>query len=634
MPNYKLQIGKIIIPLPTNFEATLRIQNPYMSIELVGDYSFQFQIPKDDISRQVFGDVELPNVGIVAQQSYACILLADNYIVFEGFCNLRKGSNFTYSIDLSKTPGNIQKSVFEQQLSYLDLGKYEIPTTPVTTGIWFIDKTQLADATTDAFFKDDFLEYNSLIIIYIDGIEQLRASYTGGRNNDPAITITQNWEANRNSFNNVKYPNIQLLDTDIGLNFVFADTAIHNVKAVISRYEPLPARQTGPRTITHNYTAKQVSYDSIGNFPDQTLTALWTEPFFYPYIENDTAYDSSTYTGIVNKNNGSTYELNTYANRDAFGLTPAFSLKWLFEKVCTYLGYTVVSDIFTDEDIKAVHIVGSRGQDKQCPTTKLPFNIYDNIIQYNLYMPDWTIKEFLESFKILTGTGLDFRPAESKVYIKLLNDVISEKQKNDVSNRLGFLTTNNVLYKKTYQLKFSESSDNLRYKPYPLDETLKKNNVENIQSIDMKMIPALMAVDNLLPTDTEYAQVALAKANVLSMNTKMRSPLYLQDNESLQHRIFYKKTNALGEISINNNGKNLDLRIDGHKGLYEKRLKVFLDFLNSIEEYETIIALNPYELTALELDKPIHGYHIDLFIWQIEVKLPLKETSVIRLWRR
>jgi hypothetical protein len=150
----------------------------------------------------------------------------------------------------------------------------------------------------------------------------------------------------------------------------------------------------------------------------------------------------------------------------------------------------------------------------------------------------------------------------------------------------------------------------------------------------MKMIPALMAVDNLLPTDTEYAQVALAKANVLSMNTKMRSPLYLQDNESLQHRIFYKKTNALGEISINNNGKNLDLRIDGHKGLYEKRLKVFLDFLNYIEEYETIIALNPYELTALELDKPIHGYHIDLFIWQIEVKLPLKETSVIRLWRR
>lgn len=634
MPNYRLQIGKIIIQLPTNFNTTLRLQNPYMSIELVGDYTFQFQIPKDDISRQVFGDVEAPNVGIVSQQSYPCIMFADDYIIFEGFVNLRKANNFSYSIDLSKTPGNIQKSLFEQQLSFIDLGKYEIPTTPLTTGIWFVDKLQVADTKTDVFFKDDFLEYNSLIIIYIDNVEQFRAEYTGGRSSEPAITITQNWETKRNLYNNAKAPNIHLVDTDIGLNFIFADVGIHNVKAVISKYEPLPARQTGPRTITDTYTAKQVSYDSIGNFPDQTLRGTWTEPFFYPYIENDKAYDSPTYTGIVNKNNGSVYELNTYTLRDAFGLTPAFSMKWLFEKVCEYLGYQIVTDIFSDEDIKAVYIVSTRGQDKQCPTTKLPFNVYDNLIQYNLYMPDWTIKEFLESFKILTGTGLDFRPSESKVYIKLLNDVISLQDKNDMSNKLGFLITNNVLYKKTYQLKFSDSSDNLRYNPYPLDETLKINNVENLQTIDMKMTPALMAVDNLLPTDEGYALIAASKPNILSIDNRMKSPLYLQNTESLQHRIFYKKVSDVGEIIVSNNGKNLDLRIDGAKGFYEKRLKTFLDFLNSIEEYETIIALNPYEFTAVELDKPIHGYNVDLFIWQIEVNLPLKETSVIRLWRR
>lgn len=634
MPNYKLQIGNVIIPLPTDFGTTLRIQNPYMSIELVGDYSFQFQIPKDNISRQVFGDVEAPNVGIVSQQSHACMMFADDFLIFEGFCNLRKGNNFAYSIDLSKTPGNIQKSVFEQKLSYIDLGKYEIPTSEVITGIWFIDKSQLANATTDIFFKDDFLEFNSLIIIYIDNVEQFRAEYTGGRGNQAGVTITQNWETNRNVFNNSKAPNLYLYDTEIGLNFVFSDVGVHNVKAVISRYEPLPARQTGLRTITHTYTAKQVVYDSIGNFPDQTLLGTWTEPFFYPLIENDKAYDSTTYTGVVNKNDESVYELNTYTLRDAYGLTPAFSMKWLFEKVCKYLGYEIVTDIFQDEDIKAVYIVSTRGQDKQCPTTKLPFNIYDNIIQYNLYMPDWSIKEFLESFKILTGTGLDFNLSESKVYIKLLNDVISLQDKNDMSNQLGFLTTNNVLYKKTYQLKFSESSDNLRYKPFPLDETLKINNVENLQPIEMKMTPALMAVDNLLPTDEGYALIAASKPNTLSIDNRMKSPLFLQTNESLQHRIFYKKINANGEIQVSNNGKNLDLRIDGAKGFYEIRLKKFLDFLNSIEEYETIIALNPYQLTALELDKPIHGYHVDMFIWQIEVKLPLKETSLIRLWRR
>lgn len=631
MPNHKLQIGKIIIPMPTNFEATLRIQNPYMSIELVGDYSFQFQIPKDDISRQVFGDVELPSVGIVAQQSYACILFADNYIVFEGFCNLRKGSNFSYSIDLSKTPGNIQKSVFEQQLSYIDLGKYEIPTNEVTTGLWSISMTQLSDDNQITLDKI-FLSYLSRLKIKIDNVEVMDAY---GRT--IYDTISTQFEKIRGDYNNANVGRRRILQTELGLDFEIDDLNNHPIVLQILIFPPNQTpieAQQGVGTKTYNFTAKQVKYQSIGKFPDRTLLPNWTEPFFYPYIENDTAYGSDTYTGVVNKNNGKTYELNTYLLRDAYGLTPAFSLKWLFEKVCIYFGYTIVSDIFTDEDIKAVYIVGSRGQDKQCPATKLPFNVYDNIIQYNLYMPDWTIKEFLESFKILTGTGLDFRPSESKVYIKLLDNVISEKQKNNMSERLGFLTTNNVLYKKTYQLKFSESSDNLRYKPYPLDETMKTNNVENIQSIDMKMIPALMAVDNLLPTDAEYAQVALAKANVLSINTKMKSPLYLQENESLQHRIFYKKTNALGEILVSNNGKNLDLRIDGPKGLYQKRLKAFLDFLNSIEEYETVIALNPYELTALELNKPVHGYHVDFFIWQIEVKLPLKETSVIRLWRR
>lgn len=640
MPNYRLQIGKITIPLPTNFDTTLRIQNPYMSIELVGDYTFQFQIPKDDISRQVFGDVEAPNVGVISQQSYACIMFADDFIIFEGFCNLRKASNFSYSIDLTKTPGNIQKSVFEQKVNSIDFGQYQIPTNQATTGIWSIADDQIDIANTPRKFGDSFNKGSVKTTVTIDNqvvfISERRARLSGA--------IDSDWDTKRTQYNESQN-NVEIIDADQNLHFIFGDILNHTCKIKIERF--FSRDGIGGSTVSE-FLAKQITYQSIGNFPDKTIETTWAEPFFYPMIQNDKAYDSESYSGTINNNTGTNvlptrggpvlstiYYLNTYQKRDAFGLSPAFELLWIFKKVCNFLGFEVVSEVLNDEDIKSIYLAGSRGQDKQCPSTKLVFNIYDEKIIYKDYMPDWTIKEFLESFKILTGTGLDFNPITGKVYVKLLNEVINNSQKVDYNDNLGFLITNNVLYKKKYQLKFADAQEDDRYKPVPSDESLK--NEENVQNLPLKFIPALMKT--LTDSGLDWGSNRNQTANIILSETilfeqKLNSPIYGQSSESIQHRIFYKKRNADNKIIISNNGKNLDLRIDGAKGIYAQKLKTFLDFLNSIEEYETIIALNPYELTTLELDKPIHGYHVDLFIYQIEVKLPLKETCVIRLWRR
>ncbi|MEA5459093.1 hypothetical protein VB796_08600 [Arcicella sp. LKC2W] len=639
MPNYRLQIGQTSIFLPPNFGTTLRIQNPYMSIELVGDFSFQFTIPKDENSTKVFGNVNMPNVGIQSTQSYRCQLYADDFVIFDGYCNLRKALNFSYSIDLSKTPGNVQKSILDEKVNSIDFGQYKIPTSQVITGIWTIADDSI---TQDKKFSDSFNIGHVKITVTVDNVIVIQSE----RRIKLSGEIVNDWDSKRTTYNDSQQ-NLSVIDSEQNLHFIFNNTLVHSCKIKIDRYVR-GGTEDRPRDIfdsSTEYKAVQVSYQSIGDFPNKTLEATWSEPFFYPFIQNDKAYDSESYSGTFNNNTGAgvtpvrgqttttttnSFYLNTYLQRDYFGLTPAFQLKFIFEKVCKYLGFNIVTDIFNDEDIKSIYLVSSKAQDKQCPATKLPFNIYDETIVYKDYLPDWTIKEFLESFKALTGTGLDFKESESKVYVKLLKDVIKNSNKIDKSQFVGFMIGNNVLYKKKYQVKFAETISDERYNPIPTDDNLK--NEESVQTIPIKFIPALTKVRTSTGSDwgINRGQTILPEPiETLMFDQKVNSPIYAQDSESIQHRIFYKK----GE-KISTNGINLDLRINGEKGVYQKRLKEFLDFLNTIEEYETTIKLNPYQQAAIELDKPIFAYNVDLFIWQIEVKLPLKESCVVRLWRR
>jgi hypothetical protein len=111
---YRLEIAGKFITLPTNFSSTIRKTNPYLSLKIVGDFAYQFTIPADESSRSIFGNVMFPYIDRSSQQSYPSRLWYGNYLLFEGFSNLRKANQNSYSIDLTNTPGNVGKSSTKQ----------------------------------------------------------------------------------------------------------------------------------------------------------------------------------------------------------------------------------------------------------------------------------------------------------------------------------------------------------------------------------------------------------------------------------------------------------------------------------------------------------------------------------------
>jgi hypothetical protein len=74
------------------------------------------------------------------------------------------------------------------------------------------------------------------------------------------------------------------------------------------------------------------------------------------------------------------------------------------------------------------------------------------------------------------------------------------------------------------------------------------------------------------------------------------------------------------------------LQIAGEKGIYAQNSKLF-EFLQQAEEFEASINLNPYSAAALNISKLFHAYNIHFFITDLELKLPLKESSVFRFLR-
>ncbi|NBA74576.1 hypothetical protein GOQ04_03410 [Emticicia sp. ODNR4P] len=619
---YRLEIAGKFITLPTNFSSTIRKTNPYLSLKIVGDFAYQFTIPADEASRSIFGNVMFPYIDRSSQQSYPARLWYGNYLLFEGFANLRKANQNSYNIDLTNTPGNVGKSLYETSLRKLNLGSFQLETEHVTTGMWSIAYSAISGNsnfnTRDHSLKALMFEVYTEVQLKVDDKMILNVKFQPDGINSMTGTRSffQNaWNSAIQDFNRSN-KDMTLVDDGNSISVLLPDNKKYNVRLNIF----------GMFNSSANFQATQVEYDAV--IQDKLVQDI--HPFFcYPPARNEVAYDSGDWKNIINAYTANkVLEVNDYTTRTTYAISPAFKLLEVLRKVLDLLGYEMFSDIETHPDLKDILLMSTKNQDKQCPGTLLAFNIYEPNLVFADYMPDWTVKEFLENCKILYGVGIDFDTDEKKVYVNFVNSNLNQDKAQDISALVSYATTNNVYKKKNYQIRHSTNLEYDKYKAYPLDADLDEN--LDTDSIELKLLPAMLYSEIKKLEDDTYT-LATTEQDYIYFDTAVQSPLFEQKDNTIEYRIFYAKGWKESVLSLSTTG-TVDLQIAGEKGIYAQNSKLF-EFLQQAEEFEASINLNPYSAAALNISKLFHAYNIHFFITELELKLPLKESSVFRFLR-
>lgn len=609
---YKLEIEGEFIPV--NFSTTIRKRNPYLTLSLVGEYTFQFALPVTDITRKVFGNVNNPAILITKAKSFPARLWSDNHLIFEGYCNLKKALKTTYSVELSKTPGNINKSVYDTKLNTLDLGSHNFNTQIVTTGLWTIKSGDVANEVA-LTFKEVFNYANIILTVQIDTVTIFELVFN--RIVNPTIDkLVDQFNSAIDSYNEKSDRLAELIYQNQSLNFIFNDTNNHAISLKIEMYSERERIRNRYRT----FTASQLQYEAI--VQDELDNS---QEFKYLPIKNDSAYESG-WGGIINVVELGTLLQNNYIERTKYAISPCFNVLSILKKVCTILGYQVISDLDNHPDYKDMYLISTRNQDKQA-TTDIALNIYNPAVVYADYMPAWTIKEFLEACKISFQIGLDFDEENKTVELSAIDSKLQQDSAIDISRIVNPNMINNMITSKVYQLKYADTEDYDKYQPYPSDDTLKDKTIE---PIEVKFTPAMLeselkAIDN--PNYLHDPQ----QQDYIVINTPVQSPVFSQHTNTLQHRVCFYKSVTADLVMITNDGIKASLALTGDKGLYSK-LSTLFAALQSAQEFETTIVLNP--LTAKsDITKLYQVSNVQMLIYEIEIRIPMSELSTIRFWR-
>lgn len=622
---YKLEIDGKFITLPNNFASTIRETNLYLSLKIVGDYAYQFTIPADDISRSIFGNIMFPYIAGSSEQSYPARLWCGSYLLFEGFANLRKASMTTYSIDLTKNPGNVKKSLYETSLRKLDLGSHTFETTVVKTGLWTIPYSA---APTDTNYQRSDMEHNlgnnlfdlrTTVDITVDTKKVVNLTFTPqGRSLSSRNYFQTVWQDALKAVSQDSNVGVIIVDDGQSISIEMPDNLQYNIKITIQDIFGMYS----------SYTAKQVSYDAI--IQDKLIPEL-NPVFCYPPVRNTSAYEDGDWKGIINAyTDKKVLQVNDYQNRTSYAISPAFKVIEILRNVLKILGFEMQADFEDHPDLKDILIISTKNQDKQCPGLLLAFNVFDPELKFADYMPDITIKEFLENCKILYGFGLDFDLSESIVYVSSIKTKLEQTKAIDISDLVSYAVQNNAYQRKNYQIKYSSQPEYDKYLPYPTDADLEDSYLDT-ELIELKLIPAMLYSEIQKLEDISY-QLSSTQQDYIYFDSVVQSPLFAQKDNIIEYRIFYAKGWKDGVLGLSTIGTEVDLQITGDKGLYAWNSSLF-NFLQNAEEFEATLNFNPYTASGLNISDMYHAYHVHFFITEIEKKIPFKENSTFRFLR-
>ena len=643
----------------TDFNLSLVLNSEFLGQTQSGSISFPVNCPLTDKNRPFLEGIENPQIVANRRIEYPCKFLVGSQMIENWSFVVREISYRSYRFDLVKTPGNQTRNFYEKKLHQLDFGKTTLSSVQKKSGIWSIDlfpeyPPNFYAKVTGGKIMAFLLYINGQIVCNSPSIENYYDSdnyyQQMKRLADPYTHINNYFDKTINLNNNNYTVLFNIQEAGKGtLDIILKNSTFAITSASIQVFNWAIGMGTGTNNLPINRTEKLAEYvfqelkynditDSINTLQDD----IGPKPFRFITYFNDSFYpsDDTNYEGIVNQYDSiNRLKFNSISNRTAYPISPCFSLVFILTQVAQMMGYTLESSIFQDYNLDdylgEIYLINNVDLAKQLTGTSIPYNVYNEVIEYREFMPDMTVKEFIDAVRTTFALTVDFDYQNERMIVEKMDTLLKSNDFIDISDLVAPYPKADISDKKYYQLALKDGDDNTKLlRSYPRDSEIANSSLNYIK-LETGFAPALNGrdLDEFLNNDPF--------PHIPTVSDAARTPIYKDqaNNRPTQKLVFLNAltaNNQDGSISTSADNKNEKLILswrneDTLKGLYEAFWKSYIEFLNNTTQYSTDIMLDDRQIANWRFSKKYIAYGTVFLAESLQAKLPVQKESQLKL---
>lgn len=642
------------LDLPSDFNLSLILNSGFLGKKQSGSFSFTSSLPATPNNCQKLQSAENPQVITDRNIQFPAKLLYGSSEFYVWYFVLREAQNNGYKYDLIQTPGNQPRNFFEKKLWQLDFGKVELQSTNKTAPIWCKDIYD--DSKLFQFFNSPEPFYFEILVNGViianppkDGWYNEQAWYWD-KTNDPESRFAR---ATANTNYNIVWQvpkkgvgtlNIFQLSNEFPVNFVQFNIYKHTM-IFTGRLQLFKVNRSD---LLGLYNLQQPQYKDVTASINHLAQFQADYPFKFLTYNNDSYYptDNTQYEGIVNQyiqpadNSGLMNFLKTNKGSDftTYPISPCFSLKFILEKVAEMMGFTVLAEVFQDkinagdDYLGDLHLINNRDLASQLVGTTVPFNTYGTSLIYANFMPDMTVKEFIDAIRTTFCLAFEYDYANGQMIVSKCKDTIISTDVIDISSKLTRFPTADIIDKTNYQLSFKNADSNIiSQEDYPNEESIADDG-KDYTKIEAGFCPVInnfdldpfLAIDNnpFIPTVNDAARTVIYPDQKANHPTPKMCFYLGQGSNGITW--IGKSNNNNGKICLSWINQN-DLK--GLLHFYQE----YVEFLNKTTPWTADIYLSELALANFRFAQKYYAYGTTFIVEFISPKLPIKDKSKVKL---
>lgn len=646
------------LDLPSDFNLSMILNSGFLGKIQTGSFSFSSSLPPTPNNCTTLQNAQNPQILVDRKMAFPAKFLIGSSEFYSWYFVLRDSQDTGYKFDLVQSPGNQPRNFYEKKLWQLNFGKLELDSIVQKSSIWAIDLYD--DKKLYQYFISP--PENPIQIIFGSNLQLPNPVYFEIWINNVMIAQTptggtadsaEYWFNEKDPEKRFAIVTKNIVDYTIvlsipkrgkgAINVVQQNSQVFN-SVTLKIFEHYLSNNIEKGEFIVQYELTNLSYNDV----TESINAIAKDPQAYPFkfltYYNDAYYpsDNTQYEGIVNQydtlKSDNTLKLNSGININTYPISPCFSLIFILEKVAALMGYSLQAPIFSDkiasgdDYLGEVYMINNVDFAEQITGTTIPTNVYGKVMTYANFMPDMTVKEFIDAIRTTFCLAIEYDYTTQTMVVSKCKTVLSSGAVMDISGKITRSPLADIQNKTYFQLKFRNGDSNVQSQQnYPTDESIADDGKE-YTSIELGFTPVLnnTDIDPFLVNDTN--------PYIPTVSDQARTVMYL-DQKTLHPtpRICFYLGNGSNGLSwcAKSDNKNTVLcmsflnqgTLKGLLFFYED----YLEFLNNTIPWTAEIWLTELELANFKFTQKVYAYGTSFLVESINPKFPVKEKMKIKL---
>lgn len=528
-----------------NQDINIQTQSSLRTFQLQGEKAYAFSFPNTAKLRGIIGN---HHQSVDITKTIKASIKSSGVSLISGTGKIKSSNSKATSIEITVPPADIPVEVWNAKLTDIDIATHQLPTEIVLENIWTMgDKLKgISTYGNTVSFWQSYLKHGWVIRVKFLNSVILQHSFVLSNQaystDEARSIILSDFQATIDDYND----NPVILGSEFvlgkaSLNFISPSTS-GQLKVEISNEILAGGGRNPDPAETHIFdNIANLSYESAKTFLVNTntrnLAGNITEHLRFHPIHATKFYgeQSQNYNGTLNYQFNGALATNNIDNRMAYPLVPSFSYKYIIETIFAKYGYSLEGPEWAN--IANYCFCAFVDFARQHPDTDMPYNIYPTEMVVGKYMPDITLKEFIDEFALSIGHVIEFEKITKKITLKSFKKIKSTKPIDLIESKIKVLenlTEDSTVYKIGYSTINTSELLNDSIKAFFGSET----KYDGITKIPQKFLPMAALPDNFgLSKEFATNQITTRRVNTDTKSSTYPKLFALQSGRTLWYSL-------------------------------------------------------------------------------------------------